>query len=81
MHGIDCEKNYYIFFLQIIDINDTFNVRSTISYYNVKHIKDNIYEAEAKGNYLRLVTSKQYIQITENFIAMIWPKLWISSMC
>ena len=47
----------------------------------VEHIKDNIYEAEAKGNYLRLVTSKQYIQITENFIAMIWPKLWISSMC
>ena len=30
----------------------------TISYYNVKHIKDNIYEAEAKGNYFRLVTLK-----------------------
>ena len=45
------------FFLRIIDINDRFNVRSTISYYNnVKHIKDNIYEAEAKGNYFRLVT-------------------------
>ena len=45
-------------FLRIIDINERFNVRSTISYYNVKHIKDNIYEAEAKGNYFRLVTFK-----------------------
>ena len=35
----------------MIDINDRFNVRSTISYYNVRFIKDNIYEAEAKGNY------------------------------
>ena len=26
--------------------------------YNVKHIKDNIYGAEAKGNYFRLVTLK-----------------------
>ena len=45
MQWIDYEKNYYVFFLGIIDINDKFNVRSTISYYNVKHIKDNIYEA------------------------------------
>ena len=45
-------------FLQIIDINDRFNDRSTISYYNVTHIKDNIYEAEAKGSYFRLVTLK-----------------------
>ena len=45
-------------FLRIIDINDRFNVHRTISYYNVKHIKDNIYEAEAKGNYFRLVTLK-----------------------
>ena len=45
-------------FLRIIDINERFNVCSTISYYNVKHIKDNIYEAEAKGNYFRLVTFK-----------------------
>ena len=59
MQWIDCEKNYFIFFLSIIDINDRFNVRSTISYYNVRHIKDNIYEAEAKGNYLRLVTLKK----------------------
>ena len=58
MQWIDCEKNYHIYFLQIIDINDKFNVRSTISYYNVKHIKDNIYETEAKGNYFRLVTLK-----------------------
>ena len=42
----------------MIDINDRFNVYSTISYYNVKHIKDNIYEPEARGNYFRLVTMK-----------------------
>ena len=42
----------------MIDFNDRFNVCGTISYYNVKHIKDNIYEAEAKGNYFRLVTLK-----------------------
>ena len=42
----------------MIDINDRFNVCSTINYYNVRHIKDNIYEAEAKGNYFRLVTLK-----------------------
>ena len=35
-----------------------FNVCSLISYYNVKHIKDNIYEAKGKGNYFRLVTLK-----------------------
>ena len=57
MQWIDYEKNYYIFFLRIFYINDRFNFYSTISYYNnVKHIKDNIYEAEAKGNYFRLVT-------------------------
>ena len=58
MQWIDCEKNYYIFFLRIIDINDRFNVHSTISYYHVEHIKHNIYEAEAKGNYFWLVTLK-----------------------
>ena len=42
----------------MIDINDRFNVRSTIKYYNAIHIKDNIYEAEGKGNYFRLVTLK-----------------------
>ena len=42
----------------MIDINDRFNVRSTVNYYNVKHIKNNIYEAEAKRNYFRLVTLK-----------------------
>ena len=36
-------KNYYMFFLRIIDINDRFNVRSIIIYYNFKHIKDNLY--------------------------------------
>ena len=58
MEWIDCEKNYYIFILRIIDINDMFNFRSTNSYYNMKHIKGNIYEAEANGNYFRLVTLK-----------------------
>ena len=42
----------------MIDINDRFNVRSTISYYNARHIKDNIYEAEAKTNNFRLMTLK-----------------------
>ena len=42
----------------MIDINDRFNVRSTISYYNVRLIKDNIYEAEAKGICFSLVTLK-----------------------
>ena len=32
----------------MIDINDRFNMCSTISYYNGRHIKDNIYEAEVK---------------------------------
>ena len=62
-----CEKNYYIFCLQVIDNNDRFNVCSTISYYNVKHIKDNIYEAEAKGNYFRLVTLKIVHQNNREF--------------
>ena len=58
MQWIDCQKNYYIFFKGIIDVNKRFNVRSIISYYNVKHIKNTIYEAEAKGNYFRFVTLK-----------------------
>ena len=51
------KKLLYVF-LRIIDINERFNVCSTISYYNVKLIKHNIYDAEAKGNYLRLVSLK-----------------------
>ena len=51
-------KKITLFFLRIIDINDRFNVRSTIKNYNVIHIKDNIYEAEAKGSHFRLVTLK-----------------------
>ena len=43
----------------MIDISYRFNVRSTISYYNVRHIKDNIYEAKTKGNHFRLVTLKR----------------------
>ena len=42
----------------MIDISYKFNVCSTIIYYNVRHIKDNIYEAKAKGNYFRLLTLK-----------------------
>ena len=42
----------------MIDINDRFNVHSTINYYNVRHIKNNIYEVEVKENYFRLVTLK-----------------------
>ena len=42
----------------MIDINDKFNICSTINYYNGRHIKDNIYEEEAKGSYFRLVTLK-----------------------
>ena len=42
----------------MIDINDRFNAHRTISYYNVRHIKDNIYEIEGEGNYFRLVTLK-----------------------
>ena len=36
----------------MIDTNDKFNVYSTINYYNVKHIKDNIYEAKGKETIL-----------------------------
>ena len=42
----------------MIDINDRFNVCGTISYYNARHIKDNIYEMKAKRNYFMLVTLK-----------------------
>ena len=80
MQWIDCEKKLLYILLQIIDINDRFNVHRIINYYNVKYIKDNIYEVEARRNYFRLVTMKRYIQITENFIAMILSELWISSM-
>ena len=42
----------------MIDINDMFNVCSTINYYNFRLIKDNIYQVEGKGNYFRLVSLK-----------------------
>ena len=58
MQWIYCEKKILYIFLRIIDINERFNVRSTISYYNARHIKDIIYEAEAKSKYFRLVTLK-----------------------
>ena len=51
-------KKNTIFFLRTIGIIDKFNVHSTIKYYNVIHIKDNIYEVDGKGNYFRLVTLK-----------------------
>ena len=47
-----------IYFFTNDYINDRFSVCSNISYYNVKLIKDNIYEAEANENYFRLVTLK-----------------------
>ena len=50
------QKKLLYIFLGIVDINDRFNVYSPISYYNVKHIKDNIYGVEANRNYFRLVT-------------------------
>ena len=51
-------KKNTIIFLRTIGINDGFNVRSTIKYYNVIHIKENIYEVDGKGNYFMLVTLK-----------------------
>ena len=51
------KKLLYIF-LRVIDINERFNVRSTIGYYHAEHIKDNIYEGKTKGNYFLLVTLK-----------------------
>ena len=39
----------------------------TTSYYNVEHIKDNIYEMEAKGNYFSLVTLKTVRQKNREF--------------
>ena len=65
----------------MIDINDRFNVHSTINYYNVRHIKNNIYEVEVKENYFRLVTFKTVHPNDRNFVLMILRKLWISSMC
>ena len=53
--------------LRIVDINERFNIYSTISYYNVKHIKDNIYEAETKGNYFRLATLKMVYPNNKEF--------------
>ena len=55
----------------MIDISYRFNVRSTISYYNIRHIKDNIYEAEAKGNYFRLVTLKRVHPIDRAFCSYV----------
>ena len=57
MLWIDCEKNT-IFFLRMIGSNDRFNICSATKYYNVVHIKDNIYEVDGKGNYFRLVSLK-----------------------
>ena len=62
-------------------INDGFNVRSTISYYNIKHIEDNIYEVEAKGNYFRLVTLKTVYPNNREFCSYDIAGTWISSMC
>ena len=53
----------------MIDINDKFNVCSTISYYNFRHIKYNIYEVEGKGNYYRMVTLKTVHPNNKEFCA------------
>ena len=74
------KKLPYIF-LQIIDINDGFNFRSTINYYNIKHIKDNIYEPKAKGNYFRLVTLKTVYPNNREFCSYDIAGTWTSSMC
>ena len=42
----------------MIGSNDRFNVCSATKYYNVVHIKDNIFEVDGKGNYFRLVSLK-----------------------
>ena len=65
----------------MIDINERFNVCSTISYYNVRLIEDNIYEAEAKGNYYRLVTLKMLHPNNKEFCSLILRELFINSMC
>ena len=74
------EKLLYIF-LRIIDINDRFNIRSTISYYNIKHIKDNICEGEAKGNFFWLLTLKMVHLNNREFcsydIAGTWDKQYV----
>ena len=49
--------------------------------YNVKHIKDNIYGAEAKGNYFRLVTLETVHPNDKEFCPMILQQLWFCSMC
>ena len=64
----------------MIDINARFNVCSTIKYYNIIHNKGNIYEAEGKGNYFRLVTLKIVHPNDREIVPMILRKLWISSM-
>ena len=42
----------------MIGSNDRFNFCSATKYYNVVHIKENIYEVDGKGNYFRLVSLK-----------------------
>ena len=74
------KKLLYIF-LRIIDINERFNVHSTISYYNVEHIKENINDAEAKGNYFRLVTLKTKNPNDRAFWYYVIAETWISSIC
>ena len=45
---------------------------------NIKHIKDNIYEAEAKGNYYRLVTLKMLHPNNKEFCSLILRELFIN---
>ena len=68
----------------MIDINDRFNVHNTISYSNVRNIKENIYDAETKENYFRLVTLKAVHPIDIDFCSydiaetLDMRKLWLT---
>ena len=75
------KKSEYIF-LWMIDINDMFNVCSTIRYYNARHIKDNIHVKQKQNEtILGWWLWKQCIQTMTNFVPMILRELWRSSMC
>ena len=65
----------------MIGSNERFNVCSTNKWYNVVHIKDNIYEVGGKGNYFRLVSLKTVhpndIEFCSNDIAETLDKQYV----
>ena len=65
----------------MIDINDTYNIHSTISYSKARHMKDIIYEAETKENYFRLVTLKTVHPIDTDFCSYDIAETLDKSMC